>query len=126
MMTIAYWCVLIAIFLPYVFTSFAKFTGGEQLDNNSPREFLERQEGAQKRAHWAQLNTFEAVPAFSAAVIIAHLTQVTQTHIDYLAIGFVVSRLFYGVCYIKDWATLRSAVWAIGFLIIIALFVLGA
>lgn len=28
-MTLAYWCVLIAIFLPYLATGYAKFTGGD-------------------------------------------------------------------------------------------------
>ena len=41
-MTIAFWCVLIAIFLPYVCTSIAKF-GGEGYGgraNADPRAFL--------------------------------------------------------------------------------------
>ena len=73
-MTLAYWCVLAAILLPYAFTGFAKFQGGFGLnENKNPREFLEKLSGARKRAHWAQQNSFEILPGFAAAVIISHL-----------------------------------------------------
>ena len=50
-MTLAYWCVLAAILLPYAFTGFAKFQGGFGLnENKNPREFLEKLSGARKRA----------------------------------------------------------------------------
>ena len=49
-MTLAYWCVLAAILLPYAFTGFAKFQGGFGLnENKNPREFLEKLGGARKR-----------------------------------------------------------------------------
>lgn len=46
-MSIAFWCVLIAIFLPYVGTSIAKFTGGGfgPRQNHDPRTFLASLEG---------------------------------------------------------------------------------
>ncbi|MCH2553658.1 MAG: MAPEG family protein, partial [Alcanivorax sp.] len=73
-MTLAYWCVLAAILLPYAFTGFAKFQGGFGLnENKNPREFLEKLGGARKRAHWAPQNSFEILPGFAAAVISAHL-----------------------------------------------------
>ena len=73
-MTLAYWCVLIAIFLPYLSTATAKFLGpgyGPRA-NQDPRAFLGTLEGWRKRANNAQLNGFEVTPAFAAAVIIAH------------------------------------------------------
>ena len=67
-MTLAYWCVLAAIFLPYLNTAIAKFQGGfGPKQNHNPREFLETLEGSRKRAHWAQQNGFEVTPAFAAA-----------------------------------------------------------
>ena len=120
-MTTAYWCVLIAAILPYLFALIAKI-GGAPFDNNNPRAFLENTEGKQKRAHWTQLNSFEAFPAFAAAVIIAHLTGSAQATIDNLAMAFILFRILYGVFYIYDQATLRSVVWAGGFACTIALF----
>ena len=124
-MTIAYWCVLIAALLPYAFTGYAKSGGG--YDNRAPREWLDAREGAAKRAHWAQLNTFEAFPPFAAAVIIAHVTGgAGQTTIDALAVAFVVLRVIYGVVYIKDRPTLRTAVWTLGLLCVVGLFAAAA
>lgn len=123
-MTFAYWCLLFSIFMPYIFTGLAKFGDpNKKFDNNAPREFLEKQEGWQKRAHWAQLNHFEAFPPFAAALLVAHQMQGNQSTINLLAVSWVVLRLFYGMCYIKDWANLRSLVWAAALLVVVALFV---
>lgn len=126
-MTTAYWCVLAAILLPYVWTGVAKFTSGfRPQDNHNPREYLDKLQGPAKRAHWAQLNTFESVPGFMAAVIIAHLAAAPQGKIDAIAIAYVVLRLLYGILYITDQARLRSLVWAAGLGCVVALFVVAA
>ena len=117
-MTLAYWCVLAAIFLPYLNTAIAKFQGGfGPKQNHNPREFLETLEGSRKRAHWAQQNGFEVTPAFAAA------QTAPQPTIDGIALAFVVSRVMFTVCYIADWASARTLVWAFGMGCIVALFV---
>lgn len=126
-MTIAYWCVLAAILMPLLWASTAKFTSGfRPRDNHNPREYLEKLGGAAKRAHWAQLNTFESIPGFMAAVIIAHQAGAAQDRIDAIAVTYIVLRLLYGVLYITDKALLRSLVWAGGLACIVALFVISA
>jgi uncharacterized MAPEG superfamily protein len=126
-MTIAYWCVLAAILLPYIWTGVAKFTTGfRPRDNHNPREYLEKLQGPGKRAHWAQLNTFESIPGFMAAVIIAHQLGAAQAVIDAIAVTYIGLRLLYGVLYITDKAQLRSLVWAGGVACIVALFVVSA
>jgi uncharacterized MAPEG superfamily protein len=124
-MTIAYWCVLAAALLPYVFTGIAKF-GERPYDNRTPRLFLESLEGRQQRAHWAQLNSFEAFPPFAAAVIIAHLCEVPQGSIDTLAVAFVGLRVIYGWAYVADRPNLRSLVWIGALACVVALFVIAA
>ncbi len=124
-MTTAFWCVLIAAVLPLAGTAIAKFTGDRKLGpgaNHAPREWLEALDGYKKRAHWAQLNSFEAFPFFAAAVIIAQMAQATQSTVDMLAIGFISFRVAYLVCYLSDKATLRTAVWTGGYACCIALF----
>jgi uncharacterized MAPEG superfamily protein len=121
-MTTAYWCVLAAALMPYLFTGIAKF-GDRPYDNRAPREFLEGASGAKKRAHWAQLNSFEAFPPFAAAVIIAHLAGAAQASVDTLATAFVILRLIYGWAYITDRASLRSLVWIAGLACVVGLFV---
>ena len=124
-MTLAYWCVLAAALMPFLFTGIAKFSGG-RYNNYSPREFLEKQEGFRKRAHWAQLNSFEAFPMFAAAVIIAHLTGAEQDYINTLAITFIGIRIVYGAMYLANLAALRTLVWSAGLACVIALFAAGA
>jgi len=127
-MTMAYWCVLVAGLLPFVWTSAAKFSGrGFPLRyNHNPREFLEGLDGLRKRAHWAQLNAFEAFPFFAAGVIISHLAGASQSLINGIAIAYVVLRVLHGVFYVLDKATLRSVVWFAAQGCVIALFVSAA
>ncbi|MFS2126439.1 MAPEG family protein [Pseudomonas sp. Pseusp97] len=128
-MPIAFWCVLIAIFLPYVGTSLAKFTGGGfgPRQNHDPRTFLASLEGYRKRANAFQMNSFEVTPAFAAAVIIAYVVNNAEpATIDRLAIAWVTSRLLYLIFYVADLALLRSLVWFLGMGLIIAIFVVSA
>jgi uncharacterized MAPEG superfamily protein len=124
-MTIAYWCVLAAILMPYIWTVTAK-SSAPKFDNNQPREWLAKLQGKGARAHAAQLNSFEAMPGFIGAVIIAHLAGAPQHQVDLLAVNFVVLRLFYGYLYIVDQATLRSVIWALALACVVALFVISA
>ncbi|MEX5688477.1 MAPEG family protein [compost metagenome] len=127
-MTVAFWCILIAIFLPYLCTGVAKISGGFGLnDNHDPRDFLESLNGLGRRAHAAQLNGFEVTPAFAAAVIVAYLAENAElVTIDVLAVLFITSRLLYIICYLADWAILRSLVWFVGMGLIVSLFVVSA
>lgn len=123
-MTIALWCVLVAAFLPFSFALAAK--ASKRFDNATPRDYLEQSTGWRKRAHWAQLNSFEAFPPFAAAVIIAHMVAGANATADLLAIVFIVLRVLYGLCYIANQATLRSLVWFGGIACVIGLFVVAA
>lgn len=123
-MTIAYWCVLVACLLPYVWVVGAKAAPG--FNNNAPRAFLDKVSGWRQRAVWAQMNAFEALPLFIAGVVIAHQLAVAQSRIDSLALAFISFRIAHGVFYLLDWATARSLVWAAALACAIALFVAAA
>jgi uncharacterized MAPEG superfamily protein len=124
-MTLAYWCVLVAGFLPYVSTVAAK-SGGGRFDNRHPRDWLEAQSGFRRRANAAQLNGFEAFPLFAAGVIIAHQAGIAQPRIDQLAVAFVVARVFYTILYLADAPLLRSLAWSVGIGSAAALFFVAA
>jgi uncharacterized MAPEG superfamily protein len=109
-MTIAFYCVLIAAFLPIVWTGIAKFSG-PGFNNFAPRDFQSGLSGMRQRAHWAHLNSFEAFAPFAAAVIIAHLLHGANANVDKLAMGFIALRVLYGLFYIWNLATPRSIVW---------------
>ena len=127
-MTVAYWCVLLAALLPYACSYVAKFrdfgkprsTGG--YDNNDPRGWLARQEGWKARANAAQANSFEALPFFIGAVIIAHQLGAAQTRLDILAVLFVFLRIMYIVMYVGGLGMARSAIWAVAFLVNLTIF----
>src|SRR4029453_5909634 len=123
-MTVAFWCVLVAAVLPYLATSIAKI-GGERFNNRDPRAWLDRQQGLRKRAHNAQLNSFEAFPFFAAAVIVAHLAHAPPARVDAVAVIFVVARLAYLVCYLGNWHWIRSLVWMVGWLASLTIFLLA-
>ncbi len=124
-MTIALWCILVAAYLPLVWTAVAKFSG-PGFNNKRPREFLDSLDGFRKRAHWAQLNSFEAFPPFAAAVLVAEHLQAPQDRVDLLALSFIGLRIAYGVCYLGNWATLRSVMWLLAVGCVVGLFVISA
>ena len=121
--TIAYWCVLVAAILPIVCAGIAKsgmFSTSRRdggYDNNNPRAWLAKQTEWRARANAAQANTFEALPFFFAAVIIAHQLQARQTVVDILAFVFVVLRVAYIMMYVADMANTRSAIWITALLV---------
>ena len=120
-MTIAYYCVLVMGLLPIVAAGIAK-KGFDNYDNAQPREWLAKQTGFRARANAAQANLFESLPFFFAAVIIASISNAPQHRIDLLAVGFVLARIAYLICYVANWPTTRSVVWAIGLACVVALF----
>ena len=120
-MTIAYYCVLFMGLLPIVAAGIAK-KGFDGYDNGAPREWLAKQTGFRARANAAQANLFESLPFFFAAVIIASIANAPQSRIDLLAIGFVICRIAYLICYIANWPSTRSIVWLFGIICVVAMF----
>ena len=125
-MATAYWCVLVAALLPYLWTAIAK-TGAPGYNNKDPRGWLARQDSYRVRnANGAQLNAFEALPAFVAGVLLAQSAGVDPGRIALLALAFVGFRILHGVFYLADKQSLRSLVGLLGMLCAVALMVLAA
>ena len=129
-MTTAYWCVLVAVFLPYACFGIARNRGrgpeGRRLrDNHHPLDFPNHIGGLAKRAWDAQLNSFESLPGFTAAVIIAHLVHAPQNQIDVLAVAWILARVAYVTFYLADKATLRSTAQFISLACVLGLFVVA-
>lgn len=123
----AYWCVLIAALLPYVWISLAK-AAGPKYDNRNPRAWLAAQSGNDRvqRANAAHLNAFEAFAPFAAGVVMAQLAGVAPATIALLAVAFVALRVLHGVLFLAGAASARSLVWFAGYLCVLALLVLAA
>ena len=125
-MSVAYWCILFAALLPYLWVSVAKATG-ERYDNREPRRWQAAQDNPRsQRANAAQLNAFEAFAPFAASVLMAQAAGVDPERITMLAIAFVVLRVLHGVFYVLGIAPLRSLVWAGGIAVVTWLMLLAA
>ncbi|KAF1712177.1 hypothetical protein CSC70_01190 [Pseudoxanthomonas kalamensis DSM 18571] len=124
-MSTAYWCVLIAAVLPYVWVFFAKARPG--YNNRNPRAWVAKSDNhLVQRANAAHLNAFEAFAPFAAGVLMAQLAGVPASTINLLAMAFVASRILHGLFYLGNLAPLRSLSWLTGFVCIVALIVMAA
>ena len=118
---VAYWCVLVAAVLPYLWVVLAK-ARGERYDNRDPRAWLARQTDPRvARANAAQLNAFEAFPAFTAGVVLADLAGVPDARISLLAMVFIVARVLHGLFYVGGAPIARSLSWLVGIVCALAL-----
>lgn len=106
---------------PIVAAGIAK-KGFEGYDNGMPRQWLAQQTGFRARANAAQANLFESLPLFFAAVIIASIANAPQSRVDLLAMGFVLARIAYLICYVANWPTTRSVIWLLGLACVVAIF----
>ena len=112
-----YWCVLVAALLPVVCAGIAKSNlfgkPGDQgnYDNANPRAWLLAQSDWRARANAAQANSFEALPFFIGAVLIAHQMGADQARLDGLALAYIGLRIAYIAAYVGNRASLRSLVW---------------
>ncbi|NDZ11698.1 glutathione metabolism protein [Variovorax sp. WS11] len=124
-LTLAYWCVLVAALLPYLAAYIAKIGSFRLRDNQAPRDWMGRQAGWRARALAAQNNSFEGLPFFIGAVVIAHQLGAAQARLDMLAAAYVLLRIVYIALYIRGFGTARSTVWALAFAANIAILFAG-
>ena len=100
--------ILVACLLPYAFTVIAKFTGGFQpVDNQNPRDFLANTKGIAARANAVQQNSFESLPLFLTAILMAEYMVVPEYFILRLGWAYIILRVIYGIFYLSNWATLH-------------------
>jgi uncharacterized MAPEG superfamily protein len=129
--TMAYWCLLVAAILPIICAGIAKGgTFGKPrkdggFDNHNPRVWLARQTDWRARANAAQANTFEALPFFFAAVIIAHQLGAIQITLDILCFLWLLLRMLFVIAYVGDMATIRSGLWIAALLVNIVILFVG-
>ena len=128
---IAHWCILAAALLPLLCAYIAKWgsfriprrEGG--YDNADPRAWLARQTAWRARANAAQANSFEALPFFIGAVLVALQLDAPTARLDTLALLWVLCRLVFIGAYVGKLSTLRSLVWALAFALNVAILLLG-
>jgi uncharacterized MAPEG superfamily protein len=127
--TVPFWCLLIACFLPYVWGPFSIPERKSQLgsvDNKDPRGQQSKLTGRGARAVAAHKNAFEAIAVFAPAVIVAHLAGADPLWSARWAEIFVIARVLHGVLYLANLDLLRSAAFGVAMVCNVALFLLAA
>ncbi len=112
-MPIEFWCVFIAILMPYVPLYWVK--GEKSYDNAQPRAYYQSLQGVQARAMACHQNHNEALVYFAAAVLSSQILHAPHAITAPLCIAFIVFRVLYTACYIANKPTLRSLIWVGGF-----------
>lgn len=118
-MSLPLWCLFIAALLVILskapaMRAMARMKGG--YDNQHPRAQQASLTGAGARGLAAHQNTIEAFPMFAAGVIVAEVFAAGSSVAGVLAVLFIVSRIAYIGLYVANIATVRSLVWAAGYL----------
>ncbi|HET7803760.1 MAG TPA: MAPEG family protein [Pseudolabrys sp.] len=123
-MTIAEWMIFAAVLLYLLTIAPVKAFGYQTFDNSNPRDPTFYTPGIRARAFGAHLNGIEVFPFFATAVLLAEFRAAPQQWIDLLSVGFVAVRLGYVFLYLANFATLRTLIWNVGFLLNVAIFFL--
>ena len=116
-MTTPFWCLLAAVLIPYLLAGLGGYFKTKQfgsVDNHNPRAQAALLEGAGGRAAAAQLNAFEALGVFGAAVFAAHLAGADAGLSATASLLFLGARIIHPILYIADIALLRSLVFVVG------------
>jgi len=125
-MTFAYFSILIFALFNSLCSLLAK-KSARLLDaeaNREPRRHRAQASGKAARLFAAEQNGYEMLPLYAAAIIIAHATgEAAQGTINFWATLFLLSRVAYIWAYAQDKATARSAIWGVGMICVIALFI---
>ncbi|HEY2446340.1 MAG TPA: MAPEG family protein [Rhizomicrobium sp.] len=125
-MTIAEWCVFVALLLYLLTIAPVKWIGFRRFDNSKPRDPAFYEDPIAARALGAHQNGIEAFPFFAIAVLLAEFRGGPQRYVNELAVLFVIVRIAYVLTYLGNRPTLRSILWNIGFAINCAIFFLPA
>jgi len=122
-------CLAVVALLPYLLAALGGYLTYAQLgslDNKNPRQQRMRLEGAAARAVAAQANAWEALPLFTAGVVISHLAGADAASAAWWAKLFVATRVLHAILYIADLDKLRSLVFVVGLICVAALVVISA
>lgn len=129
-------CLFIAFLLPFIWGTFQAIGRhkqfSEDFDNKNPRAQQSRLTGMAARAHAAHSNAFEALILFAPTVIVAMWvsggdSEAAITHkawIARLSVVFIIARIGHGAAYLADQDKLRSALFGIGLLSMISMWVM--
>jgi uncharacterized MAPEG superfamily protein len=128
-MTTPLWCLVLVALLPYVLSFAGAYFRQRQLgriDNKHPRQQAAQLEGVGARAYAAQQNAWEALPFFTAGVVVSHLAGADAGTAANLSIGYLATRIVHPIVYLANLDLLRSLVFGVGLVCVAGLFWISA
>ena len=124
-MTIAEWCLLIAVLLYLGTAAIPKALGHRDFDNALPRAAEFYAHPVRARALGAHINGLETFPFFAAAVLLAEFRQAAQLWVDVLALLFLLARIAYVAAYLGNKPKSRTVLWNVAFAFNLGIFFLS-
>lgn len=115
---------LLLIYVPRAVVVAYILRSGEPYDNRHPRLQQARLTGLGARAQAAHENSFEMFTIYAPSVIIAHLLGANSSYLSLLSMFFFYGRLAYILAYLANWHILRSVIWTINLLTVVAFYFL--
>lgn len=112
------------VYLPFLLVAYGRTQIGFQA-LETPRALVDKLPIYAQRATWAHQNAFEALMLFTAAALMAYVTQVNSPSAAWAAIAFVIARTLYPVFYVLNFVPGRSLMFATGSFSIFTLFALS-
>ncbi|NES68356.1 MAG: hypothetical protein F6K24_25545 [Okeania sp. SIO2D1] len=107
-------CIVIGVVLvyaPFLVVAYGRVKVGYDL--GAPRAMFEKLPDYAKRATWAHQNSFETLILFTAASLMAYLTQQDSILAIGAAVAFLVGRFFYSIFYILNVPIGRSLMFVV-------------
>lgn len=109
------YCIVAAavlIYLPFLVVGYGRLQAG--YDTSAPRALFDKLPAYAQRATWAHENAFESFMLFTAAALMAYVTQVDSEQVRWAALAYVAARALYPLFYILNIPLLRSLMFGIG------------
>lgn len=124
-MTIAEWCLFVAVMLYLLTLAPTKALAPREFDNANPRDPHFYEQPVRRRALGAHINGLETFPFFAVAVLLAEFRHAPQDWIDGLALAFLVTRMAFVASYLMDRPTLRTVLWNVAMAFNLGIFFLS-
>jgi uncharacterized MAPEG superfamily protein len=100
------------VYLPFLVVAYGRLSAG--YDMAAPRAMFDKLPIVAQRATWAHQNSFESFALFTAAALMAYVTQTDSVLVVGAAIAYLIARFLYSVFYILNLPILRSLMFLVG------------
>ncbi len=111
----------VLIYVPYGLVAYGRLQAGFEM--GAPRACFDKLPDYAKRATWAHQNSFETFMVFTAAALMAYITNQTSSAAVWAAIVYIPARLLYSLCYVLNFPLGRSLMFGVGSTCTLILFV---